>query len=514
VMRRYLGLWKLTVFSASCIVIVALSSAQQQNVLSVAAKTLGADTIQTLQFTGSGATCSVGQNFTPNDPWPRVTVKRYTASIDYDMASMQQELVREMGATMPRGGGVPVTGEVRQIQAINGDLACDMPVAADPLAGSLPAGPCTPPEAGGTPPKPASAPDNQPACRVMIWSTPPGFIKAAIANHATLRNVAGGTEVTFRLDSKYKMVGFINTHHHVERVRTWINQSIIGDMLVEMEYNGYTNVGGFWFPTHIVQKEDGFPSLDLTVSTVRANTKVHTEFAANPDTVPAASSVTVKAQKLGEGIFWLTGGTHHSLAIEMKDHLILVDTPNGEARASAVIAKAKDVIPGKPVRYIVAMHHHWDHMGGIRTAIDEGATVVTHESNRGLLQRAATSSHTIKPDRLSKSNKVLKLQTIGAEGTLTDGTRTIKLYTMVDFDHTDDMLMVYLPDEKLLAEADAYTPPDTPTTPLITPKVPYAAALFDNIQRLKLDVRTIVPFHGARTADMIELARQSRRSAE
>jgi glyoxylase-like metal-dependent hydrolase (beta-lactamase superfamily II) len=70
-----------------------------------------------------------------------------------------------------------------------------------------------------------------------------------------------------------------------------------------------------------------------------------------------------------------------------------------------VIAKAKDVIPGKPVRFVVAMHYHWDHMGGIRTAIDEGAIIVTHESNQELLQRIAMSPHTIKPDRLSKSMK-------------------------------------------------------------------------------------------------------------
>ncbi|PYR95997.1 MAG: hypothetical protein DMG16_29065 [Acidobacteria bacterium] len=54
----------------------------------------------------------------------------------------------------------------------------------------------------------------------------------------------------------------------------------------------------------------------------------------------------------------------------MRRSSITVDTPNGEARASAVIAKAKDVIPGKPVRFVVAMHHHWDHIGGIRTAVE------------------------------------------------------------------------------------------------------------------------------------------------
>ena len=118
----------------------------------------------------------------------------------------------------------------------------------------------------------------------------------------------------------------------------------------------------------------------------------------------------------------------------------------------------------------------------------------------------ATSPHTIKPDRLSISKKPLKLQSVDAEGTLTDGTRTIKLYTMTGFDHSDDMLLVYLPKEKILAEADAYSPPETPTTPLIAPKVPYAAALYNNIRRLKLDVQVIVPFHGARIATWMRWA--------
>jgi glyoxylase-like metal-dependent hydrolase (beta-lactamase superfamily II) len=103
---------------------------------------------------------------------------------------------------------------------------------------------------------------------------------------------------------------------------------------------------------------------------------------------------------------------------------------------------------------------------------------------------------------------------VDAESTLTDGTRVVKLYTMTNFDHATDMLLVYLPKEKLLAEADAYSPPDTPATPLIAPKVPYAAALYDNIRRLKLDVQTIVPFHGMRMADLAEVIRQAGRHAE
>src|SRR4029434_7471026 len=77
--------------------------------------------------------------------------------------------------------------------------------------------------------------------------------------------------------------------------------------------------------------------------------------------------------------------------------------------------KAKALIPGKPIRYVVAMHHHWDHLGGIRTAINEGAIIVSHRTNQALLDRIAKASHTIKPDRLSISKKPLKLQTVGAD---------------------------------------------------------------------------------------------------
>jgi glyoxylase-like metal-dependent hydrolase (beta-lactamase superfamily II) len=347
----------------------------------------------------------------------------------------------------------------------------------------------------------------------MLWSTPHGFLKAARAHHATMTPTSEGTAVSFALDETHRITGLIDAEHHIRRVQTWTAQSIVGDMLIETEYEGYRDFGGVQFPSHIVQKQDGFPSLDLTVTAVEVGVSADMTPPAEA-TKTVAPPLVVKSQQVADGVFWLTGGTHHSLAIAMRNHIVLVDTPNGEARASAVIAKAKELIPDKPIRYVVAMHHHWDHLGGIRTAIDEGATIVTHRSNRAFLERTATAPHTIAPDRLSKSKRPLMLQTVDTEGTLTDGTRVVKLFTMTDFDHAADMLLVYLPKEKILAEADAYSPPDTPTIPLIAPKVPYAAALYDNIRRLNLDVQTIVPFHGMRTAELAEVRRQAGRHVE
>src|SRR5215467_13939897 len=126
-------MWKLTVPARACLVMLAIHlPAQPNDVLKSAADALGTNRIKTLQITGSGATFSVGQNYSPNDPWPRVLLKRYTILINYETGSMRQELLREMGGTMPRGGGVPFTGELNQIQAISGLLAWNIPVPPDP----------------------------------------------------------------------------------------------------------------------------------------------------------------------------------------------------------------------------------------------------------------------------------------------------------------------------------------------------------------------------------------------
>jgi len=74
---------KLTIVTVICLLALSAGapSAQQADALKAAGDTLGVATIKTLEFTGSGANFSVGQNFTPTEPWPRVTIKSYTASI-------------------------------------------------------------------------------------------------------------------------------------------------------------------------------------------------------------------------------------------------------------------------------------------------------------------------------------------------------------------------------------------------------------------------------------------------
>ena len=481
-MRSYIAL------ALSGLFLMTLAVAAQQGPLQTAADKLGVAKIKTLQVTGSGANFSVGQNYTSSDPWPRVTVKNYTALVNYDTASMRVELVREMGAVMPKGGGAPFFGEQRQIGLVSGNYAWNVPAPA----------PNAP--AGGAAPMAQPNPDAAAERMVGVWSTPIGFVKGAMANNATTR----GNTVSFTVGGKYKFEGTINRQGQVEKVRTWIDQPIVGDMLIETTYTGHKDFGGVLYPSRMVQTQDGYPALDITISAVTANPAVNIDV---PQNVRAFQppAIRVESQKLADGVYYLTGGTHHSLAIEMADHIVVVDTPNTQARGEAVLAKAKELIPNKPIRYVVTSHHHWDHLGGIRAAIDEGATIVTHQSNKAFLERVAKTPHTIAPDREATSKKPVKIQTVGDDGKLTDGKRVIELHRLQGYDHTGDMLVVYLPAEKILGEPDAFTPPPQAGTPLIPPAVPSAKALNDNIKRLKLDVQTIAPFHGNRTTNVAEV---------
>ena len=433
--------------TAGLLVLIGIPSAQQPDALQAAATTLNVANVKTLQLTGWGAVFNLGRNYFPSDPWPRMHVKNQKVSINYETASMRSESLREMGPVIPLGGGDFWVGETLVTHVVSGNDAWNEP----------------PPQPGGAAGRAQPQPEEVPERRLALWSTPHGFIKAAMANKATLRKVPGGTEVSFMVDGKHKMVGIISSDNLVERVQTWFHEQ---------------------------------PS-------VQANVPVNITV---PDNVRGVHPppVTVASKQLAEGIYQLTGGEANSGAIEMRDHIVMVDMPNGDETALAYMAKAKELIPNKPIRFVIVSHQHWDHAGGVRTAIDEGATLVTHEMHRPFLERVAKMPYTLEPDRLSKSRKAPRFQTVGSRGQLTDGNRTIDLYEVIGNIHSAGLLMAYLPKERVMFEIDvpgsAGAKPNTP----LGPRAPSAAVLYDLIKRENLDPQVIMPFHGTRTFDMVE----------
>ena len=192
---------------------------------------------------------------------------------------------------------------------------------------------------------------------------------------------------------------------------------------------------------------------------------------------------------IGKGVWLLAGQSHHSVLVEFADHLMLIEAPQSEARTLAVIAKAKETVPNKPLTELVTTHHHFDHTAGMRAAIAEGMTVITQAGNKEWVENMARRPHTLQPDFLAKNASRLNVETVDDEREIKDQTMTVMLYHVAGNPHSDTMLMAYIPRDRLLIEVDAFSPGSQVN--------PYAANLLENIQKRKLRVDKIVPLHGA-----------------
>ena len=214
--------------------------------------------------------------------------------------------------------------------------------------------------------------------------------------------------------------------------------------------------------------------------------------ASAPAPAPATPNVTV--EPIGKGVWLLAGQSHHSVLVEFSDHLMLIEAPQSEARTLAVIAKAKQTVPGKPLQQLVTTHHHFDHTAGLRAAIAEGMTVITQSGNRAWVEAMARRPHTLQPDTLAKTAQRLVVETVDAEREYKDHTMTVMLYHVEGNPHSDTMLMAYIPSARVIVEVDAFSPGSAVN--------PYAANLLENIQKRKLRVDRIVPLHGAIAPDV------------
>jgi glyoxylase-like metal-dependent hydrolase (beta-lactamase superfamily II) len=354
------------------------------------------------------------------------------------------------------------------------------------------------------------------AQQLEIWITPWGFLKGAAANSATVRaqTVEGKRYqvVTFNSPIKspggqpYRLVGYINNQNLVEKVQTWLENPIFGDMLVEAEYTNYREgANGLKFPASIVQKRGGWPTFTAYILGAHRNPANLQALLTPPEggrgagggggAPPAGGQQGPTSEKLADGVFRINGA-YNALAIEFSDHILLFEPgPQNEARAQAIIAEAKRVIPNKPIRYGVISHHHFDHTSGLPAVVAEGITIVTPRVNRDFLMTALSAPRTLAPDSLSKSGKKPVIE--GFEGdkrVFQDAMRTFEVHVIKGLPHADGLVIGYLPKEKILVYADMFNLPQ-PLDSMPNPPVVGTMIFADNIERLKLTPEKVMSIH-------------------
>ncbi len=483
----------LAVLVTACVLAAPAAAQEVDEVLRAAAEAMGE--VRSIRYSGAGWVANVGQSHTPADDWPRFELTAYDRTIHYPTGSSYEIYNRRQGDYPALGGGTPLQGEQQRVFFTTGEYTWTM--------------------AGDTPvPQPANAAVRQ----LDIWLSPHGFLKAAAeADDASATELLlegrALTIVSFTAPGGYRVNGTINEDNLVERVLTWVPHPYFGDMIYDHRYTEYRDFDGVMFPT-VLHSHQGDPRIhpghnwmEITV------TGVHPDFLDDsdldrlviPDVVQEATvpPVVVRSTEMAPGVWRVSGGTHHSVGVEFDDFLAVVEAPQSEARSLAVIAELRRRVPDKPIRYVVNTHHHVDHAGGLRTYVAQSATVVTHEANRDFYLDVFLhpGTRSLAPDILSglmpwfAPNRIPALELVSDDYTLTDGERVMNIHAVQDLGHAGTMLIVHLPAERILINADLHSPA-LPTAAARPGANASRHTLAANIERLGLDVTRHVGVHG------------------
>jgi glyoxylase-like metal-dependent hydrolase (beta-lactamase superfamily II) len=506
--------------ATAMLVLLWTASAAAQNagaVVAAASKAMGADALTSMTDSGTARNGSFGQSKTIGEPMGPVNVTQitqYTRTINFGQPADPTALVsRATGPTQPPtvpGLPPPMPGVLNQ--NITGNQAANN--------------------------------WNQ---ALNVWTTPWGFLKGAAANNATARQEGGQQVVSFTppglkspSGQPYSVTGYIDKQNMVTKVETRVEHAVVGDLLVEFEYSGYQSRNGVQVPGRIVQRQAGLQTFDANITAATPNPSNLTELltpppaparaggppgAGAPAGAPGAggqrgggaapgapgaapgagaggqrgggpggagadAGAAPPVERLGDGAFKI-GGNYVSLAVDMGDHVLVVESGQNDARGMAVMAAAKQAIPNKPIRFVVNSHPHFDHASGLAAAVAEGATILTHRNNEQVLERLLSGPRTLIGDSLSKvaKRRTNVVEAVGDRDVRKGSNGKVVELVHVPNEHSDGMFVVYLPAEKVLWSADISAVNPNPA------QAGVLKATADTLTRLKIDYNGWIQAH-------------------
>lgn len=342
--------------------------------------------------------------------------------------------------------------------------------------------------------------------QLEIWLTPWGFLEGAERNGVTLDTAtvegADYTVLTWQSPAdqiapsglRYTVNAYVNDANLIERVETWVEDAFMGDMHVEARYADYRDFAGLMVPTTMEQWRGGGGIFGVSVGDATANPTNLAELMTAPPRqgggfggagAPGGDAPAELAEQIGEGV-WLINGGYVALVAEFSDHVLVFEAGQSEQRGEQILAEVERILPGKPVRYVVNSHPHSDHTAGLVPFVRAGATIVTHENNVDFLDMALSTPRTL----LGEETLDPQFEAVGALGVHEDETMRVELHHIPNL-HSDGMLVAFLPEAKVLFQADFTLPREGGAAN------PFVVSLAEYVDEKGLDFERYLAVHAA-----------------
>ena len=340
--------------------------------------------------------------------------------------------------------------------------------------------------------------------RQNLFRLPHLVLLSALEDAATLRWIgdvtvdgARSTALTVATPQGAQLtLGFEPSTRLLRSISTLSADPLAGDVENVVVFTDYRRIGRVMMPGRRVSRVAGETLTDIRYTALDFDASIPDSLVAPPPgfTELRPPQQTPAVQQLAPDVWDIRGAGYHSLVVAFTDHVFVFEAPGGGG-SSEVIARVKETVPGKPIRYVAPTHHHDDHAGGMRDYVAEGATIITTPGNKSYFERMAAARRTIAPDALSRQPRPARVEVIaGKKRVVTDGRRTVELIDIGPSPHANEMLVAWLPSEGILFQGDLL---NVPVDAGVTAATANATTVHfaDWIKRSGLNVRVLAGVH-------------------
>ena len=346
--------------------------------------------------------------------------------------------------------------------------------------------------------------------RGQIRRLPPFVLLEALDRASTLRwlgeDEIGGKRQkvisVLRPDNQLLTLSFDAQTNLLTRYGYLYADPITGDSEIAQTFSGYRTVGKLKLPSGRVLYNSGGVVQETEYTDLQINTRPGDSAFQGPEgfeklAAPPATPPPPAVSKIAEDVYLLqglAGGTHNVLFVAFNDHVLVVEAPEQVLYANnsvQALTRIKETVPGKPIKYLVLTHHHSDHAGGFREYVAEGTTIVTTTATKSSLEKAVAIESSLLP---KFSSEKLNIETLeNKKRVFRDDKHVVEVYDIGPNPHANEILVVYLPREKILFQADLLNPAANGTIPIAQDST---VSFSDRLQQLGLNVEKIYGVHG------------------